>query len=261
VTDAKKDSEAKAQQYTDTKEELRVYKRKVELMAKEKLLLENGFEVQNAQWDEQKKALEQKIRELQGEILPVAPDGLDAIDWEGLGIENRSAVGLYAALRRRQEQYANLEIKYQNTKEQYLLAEQTLRKANARLKDKQSEKKIKALEAKLQQVEKLCNKLLESGLYWREQRRKKAMNTRIAMPISGGGGRRKKREDDGASPDASIDGVDEQNDSVLKAQAFLETFESFKISSSMSRKNNDDDCKESGDGPPRQARDNEDMYF
>jgi len=95
---------------------------------------------------------------------------------------------LLRLLQTKTDQYTDLQISLQKQKETLLMVESALDEANKKIQILQSQphRRIQALQHKLTAAETLCKKLLESGLYWRQQRQKRRAAANIIVPIQGG---------------------------------------------------------------------------
>jgi hypothetical protein len=111
------------------------------------------------------------------------------------GVEANDESGMHevlmSALQRKCDQFMELQLAYQNQQERLFTTEKELEQREVQLTDlaEDPDLKIRTLEDKLAAAEKLCKKLLESGLYWRQQRRNRT--DRVVVPIQGGGGKRR----------------------------------------------------------------------
>eukprot|EP00808_Paulinella_micropora_P008317 g60437.t1 len=101
---------------------------------------------------------------------------------------------LHRALKKKCDQYMHLQLIYQDTRDHSALLEKALKDVQKKLvnaKNKGDKQKIKDLENRLAESQEICEKLFESGLYWRQKR---FLNTdKIRKPLFGGGGKGEKK--------------------------------------------------------------------
>lgn len=102
-----------------------------------------------------------------------------------LGIRNQH---LMKSLQRKCQQFIDLQIEHSSTVARLSLAEQELQNTAKKAQQLGVLKENIELKKKLAASEKLCKKLLDSGLYWRQRRRKSARIQKIVIPIQSGGG-------------------------------------------------------------------------
>ena len=115
---------------------------------------------------------------------------------------------LTAALQRKCDQYIQLQMAHQNSAEHISMLEVLLSESNARMKETQDgmQRKLRELEDKLHKSQELNGKLMETGQYWRDERKSKILinnNThmlavakpggpgagaKVVVPLQGGGG-------------------------------------------------------------------------
>lgn len=103
---------------------------------------------------------------------------------------NKKEDMLMSALQQKCEQYIQLQVAHQGQKEYLKKVEVALQTAEGRAKLTAvgPERKIRQLEEKCAAAENLCKKLLESGMYWRAQRKnQESVSGKIVIPIKGGG--------------------------------------------------------------------------
>lgn len=130
-------------------------------------------------------------------------DAQAAAEQESSDLDMKNTL-LIGKLHKKCQQFIDLQIEHQATASRLALAEKELK--NRQRQDQQLNvlKENIEMKKKLAASEKLCKKLLDSGLYWRQRRRKSARVQRIVIPIqSGGGGGGKITLSGGGGKDAS----------------------------------------------------------
>jgi len=128
--------------------------------------------------------------------LPFSPATVALLSDPNGGMDAQAQIEhLSRGLKRKCDQYIQLMMQHQTQGERLEALEVALADSHQRLKDHMaaSAKKIQEMDSKLVAAEKLCEKLIESGRYWRQERTSKrtygsgANHNRIVMPLHGGG--------------------------------------------------------------------------
>ena len=101
---------------------------------------------------------------------------------------NSSVESLTAALHRKTDQYLQLSMAHQNSGEHISMLEVLLAESNARLKEAQDAPaaRIRELEDKLLAAESLCAKLVESGKFWKAERKANQKGDKQKIKVSAG---------------------------------------------------------------------------
>eukprot|EP00457_Paulinella_chromatophora_P001894 gb/GEZN01001896.1/.p1 GENE.gb/GEZN01001896.1/~~gb/GEZN01001896.1/.p1 ORF type:complete len:820 (-),score=150.60 gb/GEZN01001896.1/:200-2659(-) len=108
---------------------------------------------------------------------------------------------LHRALKKKCDQYMHLQLIYQDTRDHSALLEKALKDVQKKLinaKSKGDKQKIKDLENRLAESQEICEKLFESGLYWRQKRF--LSGDKIRKPLFGGGGKGEKKSRSSVMP-------------------------------------------------------------
>jgi len=203
LEDSKVEFEARAVQLEEKSEEVDRLHKKISLMEKEHA---HALELLGAEKDELKqqiqKGSEQRRKGDQKDDSPGTLSGLDAAKYGVAPLQLSGGYeaelkkmrvnyeSLMRALKKKCDAYMGLQLIHQESKEQMSRLEKDLKAANKKL-EHQSERKIKELETKLAKSQEICEKLFQSGMYWR-QRRSKDGHPKIRIPIQGGGGAKRK---------------------------------------------------------------------